>query len=57
MVAPILATSEGPCRQCMADAGLKTTKPDKVLLVGGMTRTPAVRRLVQDIFGVAPDTR
>ena len=40
-----------PCRQAMADAGLKTTDIDEVILVGGQTRMPAVREKVRSIFG------
>jgi molecular chaperone DnaK len=42
---------EAPCRQALKDAGLTPTDLDQVLLVGGMTRMPAVRRKVEDIFG------
>jgi molecular chaperone DnaK len=42
---------EAPCRQVLKDAGLAPTDLDQVLLVGGMTRMPAVRRKVEDIFG------
>ncbi len=42
---------EPPCRQVLRDAGLTTDDLDQVLLVGGMTRMPAVRRKVEEIFG------
>jgi molecular chaperone DnaK len=42
---------EGPCRQVLKDAQLKPEELDQVLLVGGMTRMPAVRRKVEAIFG------
>jgi len=40
-----------PCRQAMADAGLKPTDIDEVILVGGQTRMPAVREKIKTIFG------
>jgi molecular chaperone DnaK len=42
---------EAPCRQALKDAGLTPLDLDQVLLVGGMTRMPAVRRKVEEIFG------
>lgn len=44
------------CEQVMRDAELDQTAIDAVLLVGGMTRVPLVRRLVGDYFGLAPVT-
>ncbi|EDQ87251.1 uncharacterized protein MONBRDRAFT_21620 [Monosiga brevicollis MX1] len=52
MIAPVLARTEAPCRQCLKDAGLTATDLDKVLLVGGMTRTLAVHdvpSLIQEV--------
>ncbi len=40
-----------PCQRALQDAGLKATDLDQVLLVGGMTRMPAVQRKVEEIFG------
>lgn len=42
---------QAPCEQALADAGLTREDLDQVLLVGGMTRMPAVRRKVEEIFG------
>ncbi|MCL5269347.1 MAG: Hsp70 family protein, partial [bacterium] len=42
------------CLQAMADAGLKPEHIDEVVLVGGSTRIPAVRRLVETIFRKPP---
>ena len=42
-----------PCRQALKDAGNPTL--DTVLLVGGMTRTPAIQAKIQEIFGIRPD--
>jgi len=46
---------EGPCRMAMKDAGLSPSDIDEVILVGGMTRMPAVQKKVQEIFGKAPN--
>lgn len=43
-----------PVQQALADAGLDPIELDRVVLVGGMTRVPAVRRLVRDVTGLAP---
>src|SRR5215470_4141880 len=43
-----------PCRIALQDAGLSTQEIDEVILVGGMTRMPAVQRKVEQIFGRAP---
>jgi molecular chaperone DnaK len=47
----LLDRLEAPCRQALADAGLDAGQIDQVLLVGGMTRMPAVQRKVEQIFG------
>ncbi len=44
----------GPCRQALADAGLKPADIDDVVLVGGMTRMPAVQEAVRKFFGREP---
>ena len=43
-----------PCRKALADAKLGTEQIDEVLLVGGMTRCPAVRRRITELFGRKP---
>jgi molecular chaperone DnaK len=45
---------EGPCRQALSDARIEPADIDQVLLVGGMTRMPAVAAKVVDIFGKQP---
>jgi molecular chaperone DnaK len=47
----LIARLEEPCRQALRDAGLGAGDLDQVLLVGGMTRMPAVQRKVEQIFG------
>ncbi|WP_404334655.1 molecular chaperone DnaK [Sphingomonas sp. MMS12-HWE2-04] len=45
-----------PCRKALADAGLKASAIDEVVLVGGMTRMPKVREIVKSFFGKEPHT-
>ncbi len=45
-----------PCKKAMADAGVKATAIDEVVLVGGMTRMPKVREVVKSFFGKEPHT-
>jgi len=44
------------CEELMRSAGLGANSMDAVLLVGGMTRVPLIRRLVSDFFGRTPST-
>ncbi len=50
IIEPVLARTAGPCKQAMADAGVTPEQIDEVVLVGGSTRIPAVRALVDDLF-------
>ncbi len=43
-----------PCRKAIADAGIKASEIDEVILVGGMTRMPKVQQVVKEIFGREP---
>jgi molecular chaperone DnaK len=54
MVEDILQRSVAPCRQALADAGLKPTDIDEVVLVGGSTRIPRVQQIVRELFGKEP---
>jgi Fe-S protein assembly chaperone HscA len=56
MIQPIIDRTIGPCKQALKDAGLKPEQIDEAVLVGGSTRIPKVRRLVQDLFKRAPHT-
>jgi len=47
----LIEQSLGPCRQALEDAGLKPGDISEVVLVGGMTRMPAVREAVKRFFG------
>jgi len=55
LVAELLDRLEGPCRTALADAGHDAKAIDEVILVGGMTRMPAVQQRVEAIFGKAPN--
>src|SRR5712691_20156 len=46
-----------PCRMALADAGLAPADVDEVVLVGGSTRVPLVRRRVQELFGKTPHSQ
>src|SRR5436190_6673389 len=46
-----------PCRMALADAGLAPADIDEVVLVGGSTRVPLVRRRVQELFGKTPHSQ
>jgi Fe-S protein assembly chaperone HscA len=50
LTAGVIARTAGPCRQALKDAGLTAAQIDEVVLVGGSTRIPAVRALVDDLF-------
>ena len=50
LIEPVLERTAGPCKQALKDAGLTPEKIDEVVLVGGSTRIPAVRQLVDDLF-------
>jgi molecular chaperone DnaK len=49
-----LHRTKKPCEDCIRDAGVKTTDISDVILVGGMTRMPAVQGLVKSIYGKDP---
>jgi molecular chaperone DnaK (HSP70) len=56
LVRPVVDRTLEPCRQALADAGLEASAIDEVVLVGGSTRIPLVRRLVGELFGRPPHT-
>ncbi|MGB6690964.1 MAG: Fe-S protein assembly chaperone HscA [Terracidiphilus sp.] len=53
LIEPVLDRTVNPCKQAMADAGIIPEDIDEVVLVGGSTRIPAVRQLVDDLFHLA----
>src|SRR5512132_194019 len=54
LVADLLARTVEPTKQCLADAGLPPSDIDHVVLVGGMTRMPAVVERVKEVVGKEP---
>ena len=50
VIEPVLKRTVGPCKQAMADAEIAPEQIDEVVLVGGSTRIPAVRGLVDEVF-------
>ena len=54
LCADLIDRTEGPCRQALKDAGLSASDIHEVILVGGMTRMPAVQERVKKIFGKEP---
>jgi molecular chaperone DnaK len=54
LVADLIDRTEAPCRQALKDAGLTPSDIHEVILVGGMTRMPAVQDRVKKIFGKDP---
>ena len=56
MIRPIVDRTMGPVRQALVDAKLNPSEIDEVVLVGGTTRTPLIRRTVQEFFDRKPHT-
>src|ERR1700719_2762511 len=56
LIRPIVERTMGPVRQALADAKLKPSEIEEVVLVGGTTRTPLIRRTVQEFVGRKPHT-
>lgn len=50
----LVQRSIGPCKQAMKDAGVSTSDITQVVLVGGMTRMPAIQKAVKELFGREP---
>ena len=55
LVVDLVQKTLEPCRKALADANLKPSDIDEVLLVGGMTRMPLVQKTVADFFGKEPN--
>lgn len=55
MVDDLIQRSIEPTRKALADAGLKASEIDEVVLVGGSTRIPAIQKAVKDFFGKEPN--
>jgi Fe-S protein assembly chaperone HscA len=50
LIEPVLKRTVAPCKQALADAGITPEQIDELVLVGGSTRIPAVRQLVDELF-------
>ena len=57
LLARLVEKTLGPCRMALSDAGLSPAEIDEVVLVGGSTRVPLVRRRVQELFGKTPHSQ
>src|SRR5881394_1323570 len=56
LIRPVVDRTMGPVKQALADAQLKPADIGEVVLVGGATRTPLIRRTVQEFFDRKPHT-
>jgi molecular chaperone DnaK len=54
IISPFINKTEAPCKQALKDAKLKPNDIDHVVLVGGTTRIPLVKKKVEEIFGKPP---
>jgi molecular chaperone DnaK len=54
LIRPVVDRTMVPVKQALADAHLRPTEMDEVVLVGGATRTPLIRRTVQEYFDRKP---
>ena len=54
LIRPVVDRTMGPVKQALADAQFKAADMDEVVLVGGATRTPLIRRTVQEFFDRKP---
>ena len=56
LVGDLIKRTLEPCKKALADAGVSKDAIDEVILVGGMTRMPKVREVVEEFFGSKPHT-
>ena len=54
LIAPVIARTVEPCKAAIKDAGVKPEDIDEVVMVGGSTRIPKVRALVDELFQLRP---
>lgn len=54
LVGDLIEKTAAPCEKALKDAGLQASEVDAIVLVGGMTRMPAVQEMVKKIFGKDP---
>ena len=55
LVRNLIDRTAGPCQKALADSGLSAGQIDEVIIVGGMSRMPAVQEKVKEIFGKDPN--
>lgn len=55
LVGDLIAKTIEPCKKALADAGLKVSDIDEIIMVGGMTRVPLVQKMVKEFFGKEPN--
>jgi len=55
LVSGLIDRTEGPCRQALTDSGFNASQIDEVIIVGGMSRMPAVQEKVKQVFGKEPN--
>jgi molecular chaperone DnaK len=54
LVGDLIAKTAAPCKAALKDAGLEPKDINEIILVGGMTRMPAVQKMVEELFGKKP---
>jgi len=57
LIGKLVDSTLGPCRVALADASLGSSDLDEVVLVGGSTRVPLLRRRVRELFGKTPHSQ
>jgi len=57
LIGKLVDSTLGPCRVALADASLGSSDIDEVVLVGGSTRVPLLRRRVRELFGKTPHSQ
>ena len=57
LVEPLIQKTLGPCEKALADANIKPSDINEVLLVGGQTRMPRIQKIVKDFFGTEPNRK
>ena len=55
LVTQLIDRTAGPCQRALGDSGLSASEIDEVIVVGGMSRMPAVQEKVKEIFGKEPN--